>query len=244
MKTKVDLTKLSDKEIKKFSSTRDLTNQLNMHIKMTKSVFAKWFVSYFSYLFMYRYKQLSFQTLKLSLTLFCIIAPIWYFMTHPNTIFIKGENKVEFVYENDSTRTQEYFLKKIAFYESGGSYNPKGNESYHGKYQIGRAALDAIGFNGISKDDFINDHELQEVAMRRLMKHNKKMMAEWIGKYEGKTIAGIYVTQSGILAASHLGGPGNVMKFLQTNGSEIFRDGNGTPITKYLKELSGYKLSF
>ncbi len=244
MKPKLDLTLLSKEEVNKFSKVRDLKSQLSMHFKVTWSIFIQWLTNYLSYTFKYRYKQVGYQTLKMAITIFAIAGPIVYFIEHPNVIKIQGQNKVEFIYENDSTRTQEYFLKKIAHYESGGSYNPKGNESYHGKYQLGRAALDAIGFNGITKEDFIGDHDLQEVAMRRLMKHNKKMMAEWIGKFEGKTIGGIYVTQSGILAASHLGGPGNVMKFLQSNGTEVFKDGNGTPITKYMKELSGYKLNF
>jgi len=33
-----------------------------------------------------------------------------------------------------------------------------------------------------------------------------------------------------------------VIKFLTTNGEQDFKDGNGTPVSKYLKELSSYQL--
>ena len=76
------------------------------------------------------------------------------------------------------------------------------------------------------------------------MKLNKKLLCDLIGKYEGKTLNSIYITQSGLLAAAHLGGAGNVKDFLESGGLIIFKDGNGTPITKYMKHFSGYKLHF
>ena len=53
---------------------------------------------------------------------------------------------------------------------------------------------------------------------------------------------GIYITESGILAAAHLAGPGNVKKFFR-KGYE-FKDGNGTKMTSYLERFSSYKLEF
>lgn len=244
MKNKVDTTKISLQELQKINLIEDLKTQFKTHFNLSMKLLYNFIKNYIVYIFTYRHKQFALRTAKYSVYLMCVVGPIIYFMTNPILIHTKGTDSIKFIYEKDSMRTQEYYLKKIAFYESGGNYEPKGNESYHGKYQLGRAALDAIGFSGVSKEDYIKDHELQEVAMKRLLKHNKKIMASLIGKYEGKTIGGIYITQSGILAASHLGGPGNVIKYLESNGTIIFKDGNGTPITKYLRELSCYQLNF
>lgn len=150
--------------------------------------------------------------------------------------------KERLIYIDHSAGTYKQFLDKIAHYESRGSYNPQPeNPNYYGKYQIGPAALQTIGMP-IAKNTFIKSPLLQEEAMRLLLLFNKEQLATYIGKYQFKKIKGIVVTESGILAASHLGGSGNVVKFLTTNGEQDFKDGNGTPVSKYLKELSSYQL--
>jgi hypothetical protein len=52
----------------------------------------------------------------------------------------------------------------------------------------------------------------------------------------------VYITESGLLAAAHLAGPGNVKKFLR-KGYE-FKDGNGTKMTSYMIKFSNYRLEF
>jgi hypothetical protein len=69
---------------------------------------------------------------------------------------------------------------------------------------------------------------------------NKKKLKRYIKKYEGTIVHGVYITESGILAAAHLGGQGNVRKFFR-NGYE-FKDGFGTNITSYMELFSNYKL--
>lgn len=183
--------------------------------------------------------------LKYSIILSAIVLPILYFVNNPNIVILHAEKpKPEYVYIDNSGKGNNEFLFDLGYFESRGNYNPRGNESYWGKYQMGRAALNAVGFDKISKDEFINDTLLQEVAIRRLMSLNKRVLAELIGKWEGKTLSGIYITQSGLLAAAHLGGCSNVRKFLESNGVCVFKDGNGTPITKYMKHFSNYKLKF
>jgi hypothetical protein len=49
------------------------------------------------------------------------------------------------------------------------------------------------------------------------------------------------ITESGILAAAHLGGQGSVKRYFK-NG-KVFRDGNGTKITSYMKTFSGYDIN-
>jgi hypothetical protein len=57
-------------------------------------------------------------------------------------------------------------------------------------------------------------------------------------------VNGIKITESGILAAAHLAGPGNVKKFLRSNGTRSFNDGFGTSIKHYFKKFAGYDTSF
>ena len=51
------------------------------------------------------------------------------------------------------------------------------------------------------------------------------------------------ITESGILAAAHLAGPGSVKKYLRSYGKEGFSDAFGTSIRYYMKKFSGYDTS-
>jgi hypothetical protein len=90
--------------------------------------------------------------------------------------------------------------------------------------------------------EFIDQPLLQEHAMELYLKYNKKQLSEYIGKHQFTYYRGVYITESGILAAAHLGGAGSVKTFFK--GGKIFKDGNGVPITTYMKEFSGYNLEF
>ena len=131
------------------------------------------------------------------------------------------------------------FLDDIGFKESGNRYSVVNRYGYMGKYQFGMATLKGLGFN-VTKEEFISNPFLQEEAMKALLIHNKKKLKRFIKKYEGKTVHGIYITESGILAAAHLGGQGNVRKFFRSGFK--FEDGFGTSITSYMEKFSGYQL--
>ena len=64
-----------------------------------------------------------------------------------------------------------------------------------------------------------------------------------IERFVGKSIKGVQITESGMLAAAHLAGPGNVMKYLRSYGKINTKDAYGTSIDKYIKKFSGYDLS-
>jgi len=132
------------------------------------------------------------------------------------------------------------FLEDLGFRESSGNYKAVNQFGYLGKYQFGRKTLDNLGYKDISSREFLSDSTIQEQAMDDLLVHNKKILRRYIQKYNGKVINGIHITESGLLAAAHLAGPGNVKKFFR-KGYE-FRDGNGTKMTSYMKKFSGYKL--
>jgi hypothetical protein len=53
----------------------------------------------------------------------------------------------------------------------------------------------------------------------------------------------VEVTESGILAAAHLAGAGNVKKYLRSYGENDVEDAYGTSISEYLEKFSGYDLS-
>ena len=132
------------------------------------------------------------------------------------------------------------FLNAIGNYESGNRYKITNRFGYMGKYQFGRSTLKGLGYN-VTRKEFLNSPVLQEQAMLDLLSHNKKILQTYIDYWEGRKIYGKVITESGILAAAHLAGPGNVKRFLRKG--ENFKDGNGTKLTTYLTHFSGYKLN-
>ena len=133
------------------------------------------------------------------------------------------------------------FLDDIGFRESSNNYKAVNQFGYLGKYQFGRKTLNAIGFDSISNYEFLSNPSIQEEAMLTLLKKNKHTLRREIKNYVGQTINGIYITESGILAAAHLGGAGNVKKFFR-KGYE-FKDGNGTKMTSYMVRFADYNLN-
>ncbi|GLB49813.1 peptidoglycan-binding protein LysM [Neptunitalea lumnitzerae] len=134
------------------------------------------------------------------------------------------------------------FKEALGYKESRGNYFVTNQLGYLGKYQFGRNTLKAFGIYDTQK--FLNDPELQEKVLIAYMSRNKAILRKEISKYAGKTINGVNVTESGILAAAHLGGAGNVKKFLKSSGRNVFRDANGTSIKFYMKKFAGYDVSF
>ena len=108
-----------------------------------------------------------------------------------------------------------------------------------GKYQFGRSTLKGLGFN-VTKEEFLNNPHIQEEAMMALLLHNKEKLQKYIDVFGGKTINDIYISESGILAAAHLGGQGSVKRYFK-NG-KVFKDGFGTKITSYMAQFSGYDI--
>ncbi|WP_428229783.1 peptidoglycan-binding protein LysM [Flavobacterium sp.] len=133
------------------------------------------------------------------------------------------------------------FKEAVAFKESQGKYRLVNSLGYMGKYQFGSKALRAVGV----KNDkaFLKDPALQEKAFVALLSKNKWILRNEIEKYKGKIINGVEITESGILAAAHLGGAGSVKNFFKNNGGRHFRDAYGTSLKSYMKAFAGYDLS-
>ena len=134
----------------------------------------------------------------------------------------------------------ELFLNAIGHRESSNRYDIVNKWGYMGKYQFGKKTLKNLGYD-ISKKEFLNSPHIQEKAMLDLLEHNKKILQPYIDYWDGRKINGKVITESGILAAAHLAGAGNVKRFLKKG--EEFKDGNGTKLTSYLTQFSGYDIN-
>ncbi|MFS4468132.1 hypothetical protein [Maribacter sp. 2210JD10-5] len=133
------------------------------------------------------------------------------------------------------------FKEALAFRESGGNYLSVNTYGYLGKYQFGLGTLALVGvYNG---KQFLKNPKLQERVFQMNISRNKWILRREIESYVGKTIRGVKITESGILAAAHLAGPGNVQKYLHSNGKIDVADGYGTTLTNYLEKFSGYDIS-
>ncbi|WP_353778524.1 peptidoglycan-binding protein LysM [Winogradskyella sp. 3972H.M.0a.05] len=139
-------------------------------------------------------------------------------------------------------KTYVGFKEALGFKESRGNYFTVNTYGYLGKYQFGAETLKLIGIYNPSV--FLNSPELQEKAFLANAERNKWILRKDIKRFVGKRIGGVEVTESGILAAAHLAGPGSVKKFLRSYGQNNFSDAFGTSIRSYMKRFSGYDTSF
>lgn len=149
--------------------------------------------------------------------------------------------KLEVKIEMPAVKNHNTFLNDIGFRESTNNYKAVNQFGYLGKYQFGRKTLNAIGFKDVSNREFLANPSIQEEAMLILLQKNRRTLRREIKKYVGKTINDVYITESGLLAAAHLAGAGNVRRFFR-KGYE-FRDGNGTKMTSYMIKFANYNLN-
>lgn len=148
-------------------------------------------------------------------------------------------------------------LDSIAWRESTNNPDTVNQFGYIGKYQFHDGALVDAGvvktraeakifrekfIKAISKDRAkLWSEKDQDEAMLKYMKRNKHYLRKY-KNYVGTTINGIEITWSGLLAAAHLGGHRKVKKFLKSGGKTDLTDGNGNPVSLYMKKFGGYKL--
>ena len=133
------------------------------------------------------------------------------------------------------------FKEALAFKESQGKYTTVNTLGYLGKYQFGRGTLLLMGVD--NTDVFLNDPILQEQVFRLNISRNKWILRRDIKRFVGKRINGITITESGIVAAAHLAGAGNVKKYLRSYGQQDFSDAYGSTVAYYMQKFSGFDLS-
>lgn len=175
---------------------------------------------------------------------------------------VRGGSLALVVFAAAAAGTCGDFLNALAQRESSMNAQAQNRYGYVGLFQMGEAALvDAgyyradgtgkndwagswTGFNGInSLADFKANPQAQAQAVtayhQRLWRYIRSM---GLDTYIGKTINGIQMTQSGLIAAAHLVGSGNLATFLRSNGQLVPRDGNRTPLTEYISRFGGYSI--
>lgn len=144
--------------------------------------------------------------------------------------------------------------------------NPFG---FIGKYQFGEAALYDLGYyavdgsdsdllrnndwvgnwsgkNGIhSKQDYLSNGPVQELIVREWHELLWRRIEIFdLAKYDGQILNGVPITISGMLAASHLLGPGGLRSFLQSGAVSSRGDGFGTTAYDYMTHFEGYQTPF
>jgi len=112
---------------------------------------------------------------------------------------------------------------------------------YLGKYQFGASTLER--FKIYNTNRFLQNPELQEQAFLAYCKVNKWILRKDIKRSVGKVMNGVKITESGILAAAHLSGAGNVKKYLRSDGDRNLSDAYGSSIKSYMKKFAGYDVS-
>ncbi|UPT71465.1 MAG: peptidoglycan-binding protein LysM [Flavobacterium sp. JAD_PAG50586_2] len=140
--------------------------------------------------------------------------------------------------------TGKYFIgfrEALAHKESQGKYRKINTLGYLGKYQFGIETLKSIGIT--DNLHFMNSPKLQEKAFVVLLSKNKYELQDYIENFEGKIVDGVKITESGILAAAHLGGSGSVKRFLNSNGEKKCKDDYGTSVRTYMRDFGGFETS-
>ncbi|MBT8183678.1 MAG: hypothetical protein KJN76_02465 [Eudoraea sp.] len=132
------------------------------------------------------------------------------------------------------------FKEAIGFKESSCKYTSINTLGYMGKYQFGMGTLKVLGVHDSIL--FMNSPQMQERVFDANIIRNKWILRKDLKKYVGTMINSIPITASGILAAAHLSGAGNVKKYLRNNGTHIVADAYGTSIEDYLSYFAGYEL--
>lgn len=133
------------------------------------------------------------------------------------------------------------FAQKMAYKESRGILHLVNPYGYMGKYQFGRSTLRTVGIYDFQ--EFLRNAVWQDEAFKALIARNKWELRKEIQKYSGRVINGVEITESGLIAAAHLGGAGSVKKYLRSNGRNGFKDGFGTSLSSYIRKFSNYDIS-
>lgn len=133
------------------------------------------------------------------------------------------------------------FREALAFKESRGDYSCVNKYGYLGKYQFSPNTLKLIGIQ--TPYSFLSQPILQEKAFLANAIRNKWVLRRYIKRYAGTYVNGVYITESGMIAAAHLAGPANVKRFFNSTGQTDFKDAFGTKLSHYLKRFSDYDTS-
>jgi len=135
------------------------------------------------------------------------------------------------------------FMRAVGQFESNNNHSVVSTRGFLGTYQFNKSTLRRVGIF-TSTEEFLRSPSLQDIAMIRLMQSNRRLLGSIIARYSGTSVDGLYVTESGILAAAHLVGPGAVMAAFSSDTVSLhsFKDGNGVSAADYMQQFAGYRI--
>lgn len=150
------------------------------------------------------------------------------------------------IYPKNNSKDYNKWKSDLHGIESNGWDNPyearREGSQYWGKYQLGESARRTIGLSNISWDQWKNNPELQEAALKLWIDVLYKDLEDEIRIYDGKFLNGWSITESGIIAMAHNVGSLPVKEFLNSGGKNIPKDGSGKDVTRFLI-LGNYDLN-
>jgi hypothetical protein len=162
-------------------------------------------------------------------------------------------------------KSLDAFFTALRHMESGGDYGSVNTLNFIGAYQFGEAALIDLGYVRLDRNiydndygggftgkdgihsiaDFLNNPRVQEKAMRSWIKLMWRYIeGENLDRYAWTRVGEVVLTPSGMLGATHLLGTGGLKDFIESGGSRRIVDPYGTPVLKYVSQLTGYEIPF
>ena len=165
-----------------------------------------------------------------------------------------GENVNQLLQERVGVR--EPALEEVK--EASGNYAARNNQ-YLGLYQIGNQQFDQIDFKDVegnwtelanafcvyNDEDFLQNELAQEVAILFSVRWDyQQILSNGDDEHIGEIIGEVNVTNSGLIAAGHLVGCGELHNaFIGKIPWSEAEDGNETPALYYMEEMGGLDLS-
>jgi hypothetical protein len=166
-----------------------------------------------------------------------------------------------------STGRYSDWMSALGHNESGNNYSFVSSLGYLGRFQFGEEALKAIGFYGgdntssidfigswtataaaygvFDKSAFLASPAAQDAAANAwFSKIESDVKALGLDRYEGRTVGGVEVTTSGLLAGAHLVGVWALKSYLESGGAIDTVDGYGTPVSAYVSKFGGFETPF
>ena len=138
------------------------------------------------------------------------------------------------------------FIKDLGYRESHNNWLCINSIGCFGEWQFSEKTLHYLGHRQITLKKFRNNpdifpREMQDEVLRGLIKVNMS----YLKRYEhflGVTFIEVVVSNPVMIAASHLGGAGSLIKFLKSGGKINRTDVLGTSVSDYLNYFSDYNI--
>lgn len=169
---------------------------------------------------------------------------MWAKVMEPAIVNYQRIHVTEEIYVS-SLKSYDEFIDTVGSIESRNNWHVVSDGGMLGRFQFSPTTLKAIGID-VDIDYFLNDTLLQLAAFKRLLYLNSIKYQNYINTWSGKSLPQdprYIITESGILMAFHLKPSAAIQYFNSNCQDDSDTDGNGVPVSRYIKLFSGYKLN-